>query len=60
MQPWDELRAGQRTVTVAWTPAWNPWCATGHYELQQRRPAGVFAALELTTERGEGVPEQGP
>jgi len=45
MQPWEELRAGHRTVTVAWTPGWNPWCAIGRYELQRRRPGG--AALQF-------------
>ncbi|CAK0863621.1 unnamed protein product [Prorocentrum cordatum] len=52
MLPWDPLRAtfldvgragsarALDSVLVAWTPAWNPWCAVGHYEVQSRRPAG--------------------
>mmetsp|Transcript_39847 Transcript_39847/g.70055 ORF Transcript_39847/g.70055 Transcript_39847/m.70055 type:complete len:741 (+) Transcript_39847:63-2285(+) len=39
-QPWDPLRAVDTSVTVAWTPAWNPWGAVRKYELQARRPAG--------------------
>eukprot|EP00428_Durinskia_dybowskii_P040174 CAMPEP_0170275646 /NCGR_PEP_ID=MMETSP0116_2-20130129/37805_1 /TAXON_ID=400756 /ORGANISM="Durinskia baltica, Strain CSIRO CS-38" /LENGTH=599 /DNA_ID=CAMNT_0010526913 /DNA_START=45 /DNA_END=1844 /DNA_ORIENTATION=+ len=40
MQPWDALRATSTSVTVAWTPAWNPWCDVDHYDLQVRTPSG--------------------
>ncbi|CAE8741854.1 unnamed protein product [Polarella glacialis] len=49
MQPWDPVRAQQTSITVAWTPAWNPYCTLNRYELQARRPAGAplrFADLE--------------
>lgn len=49
LQPWDPLRAQPRSVTVTWTPAWNHWCASGHYILEARYPAGSplhFADLE--------------
>lgn len=49
MQPWDPLRALKRSITVSWTPAWNPWCSVDRYELEARRPKGNplrFADLE--------------
>eukprot|EP00440_Ansanella_granifera_P068102 gb/GFBE01073879.1/.p1 GENE.gb/GFBE01073879.1/~~gb/GFBE01073879.1/.p1 ORF type:complete len:594 (+),score=63.05 gb/GFBE01073879.1/:1-1782(+) len=40
MQPWDPLRALKTSITVSWTPAWNPWTSVDRYELQARRPGG--------------------
>lgn len=60
MQPWDPLRALATSITVAWTPAWNPWCAIDRYELQVRRPKGAplrFADLEPLRYR-ESDPEE--
>lgn len=53
-QPWDALRAVNTSVTVAWTPAWNPWGVVRRYELQARRPAGPplkFSDLEALQHR---------
>lgn len=49
LQPWDPLRATYTSVTVSWTPAWNPHCETARYELAARRPDGspsAFSDLE--------------
>jgi len=42
LQPWDPLRALADSVTVAWMPAWHPWCEVDYYHLEARRP-GKFA-----------------
>lgn len=64
MQPWEPLRALATSVTVTWTPSWNPWCAVGRYELDARRPAGAplrFADLEpLQYREGDAEDELWP
>jgi len=53
LQPWEVLRATDTSITVAWTPAWNPWADVSYYELQSRRPTGYplvlsdYQALQL-------------
>jgi len=38
LQPWEPLRALPHSVTVAWIPAWHPWCEINHYHIEMRRP----------------------
>jgi len=45
LQPWEPLRATATSVTLTWTPAWNPWCAISAYELEARRPIGRWERL---------------
>eukprot|EP00913_Durusdinium_trenchii_P007061 g6643.t1 len=61
MQPWDMLRAVAGSITVTWTPGWNPWCAVDRYELEVRRPLGPpmrFADLESLRYRETDIDQQ--
>jgi len=40
MLPWDPIRATNTSITITWSPAWNPLAEIDRYELEARRPAG--------------------